>query len=33
MPNIKPFDEYSLEYDSWFDKNKIIYESELRIIQ
>ena len=33
MPKNQPFDEYSLEYDSWFDKNKIVYESELRVIE
>ncbi|MBN2246732.1 MAG: class I SAM-dependent methyltransferase [Candidatus Aminicenantes bacterium] len=33
MPKNQPFNEYSLEYDSWFDTNKIVYESELKIIQ
>jgi SAM-dependent methyltransferase len=33
MPKNQPFDKYSAEYDSWFEKNKVIYESELRILK
>jgi ubiquinone/menaquinone biosynthesis C-methylase UbiE len=33
MRKSQPFDKYSLEYDSWFDKNKFIYGTELRAVQ
>jgi len=29
MPKIEPFEKHTIEYDSWFDKNKEIYQSEL----
>lgn len=33
IPKIKPFDEYSKEYDSWYTKNQNIYASELNAIK
>lgn len=32
MPNIQPFEDYSDEYDEWFDKNRDKYDLELRAI-
>lgn len=29
MPKTKPFEKHTIEYDSWFDENKEIYQSEL----
>ena len=33
MANFKPFENYSLKYDEWFDKNRFIYESELQAVK
>lgn len=33
MPKIKPFDEYSKEYDSWYTENQNIYASEVNAIK
>jgi len=32
MPNIQPFEDYSDEYDTWFENNKEKYDLELRAI-
>lgn len=33
MPKIEPFDEYSSEYDDWYDKYVHAYQSELEAIR
>jgi len=33
MPNIDPFEKHSTEYDSWFERNKSAYESELSAVK
>lgn len=33
MGRIESFDEFSNEYDAWFDRNKTIYQSELLAMQ
>ncbi len=33
MPKIQPFEHYSDEYDSWFDKNSAAYAAELKTIR
>ncbi|MDD5456275.1 MAG: class I SAM-dependent methyltransferase [Candidatus Margulisbacteria bacterium] len=30
---IEPFEQYAIEYDHWFEKNKFIYLSELELIK
>ena len=29
LPKVEPFDRYPHRYDGWFDRNKVVYESEL----
>jgi len=33
MPRTAPFDNYSDEYDQWFEKNRDLYEAELEAIR
>jgi len=33
MPKIEPFEKYYKEYDSWFDDNKIIYQTEINALK
>ena len=33
MPRTEPFDEYTNEYDDWYDKNELAYQSELAAIR
>lgn len=33
MPKIEPFDMYADRYEEWFERNKIVYESELQAIR
>jgi ubiquinone/menaquinone biosynthesis C-methylase UbiE len=33
MARIKPFERYALEYESWFERNKYAYESELLAVE
>ncbi|MGB2728189.1 MAG: class I SAM-dependent methyltransferase [Halobacteriota archaeon] len=33
MPKIEPFEMYADKYEEWFERNKIVYESELRAIR
>jgi len=33
MARKEPFEKHASEYDSWFEKNRYVYESELRAIQ
>ncbi len=33
MAKIKPFEEYAFQYEDWFERNRFIYESELRAIR
>jgi len=33
MANIKAFEENTLEYDDWFEKNQPVYQSELKAIR
>ena len=33
MNSIRVFEEYTLEYDKWFDENRFVYESELNILK
>ena len=33
MAKIKPFDEYALQYEDWFERNRFVYESELKAIR
>ena len=33
MAKTKPFDEYASQYEDWFERNRIVYESELRTIR
>jgi ubiquinone/menaquinone biosynthesis C-methylase UbiE len=33
MPKIDAFEEYASEYEAWFDKNRIVFESELRAVE
>ena len=30
MPKTQPFEEYVLQYEEWFEKNRYVYESELQ---
>lgn len=32
MPQIEPFEKYSDVYDDWFEKNRELYESELKAV-
>jgi ubiquinone/menaquinone biosynthesis C-methylase UbiE len=33
MAKTKPFDEYAFQYEDWFERNRFVYESELRAIR
>jgi len=33
MPKVEPFEEYTSQYEDWFERNKFVYESELRAIR
>jgi ubiquinone/menaquinone biosynthesis C-methylase UbiE len=33
VAKIEPFEKHALEYESWFENNKFIYESEVRAIK
>ena len=33
MPKIEPFERYADKYEEWFERNKFVYESELRAIR
>ncbi|MBN1134108.1 MAG: class I SAM-dependent methyltransferase [Methanosarcinaceae archaeon] len=33
MPRIEPFERYTSRYENWFEKNKTVYESELRAVK
>jgi SAM-dependent methyltransferase len=33
VPRTGPFDEHAAEYDGWFDRNPLVYESELRAVR
>lgn len=33
MAKKEPFEKHASEYDSWFEENRFVYESELRVIQ
>ena len=33
MAKTKPFDEHAVQYDDWFEKNKLAFQSELRAIR
>jgi SAM-dependent methyltransferase len=33
MPRISPFEKYAEEYEDWFEKNRYVYEAELRSVK
>ena len=33
MAKTKPFDDYATQYEDWFERNKFVFESELRAIK
>jgi len=33
MPRISPFGKYAEQYESWFEKNRWVYEAELRAVK
>ena len=33
MAKIKPFEEYTTQYEDWFERNKFVYRSELQAIR
>jgi len=33
MAKIEPFEEYTSQYEDWFERNRFVYESELRAIR
>lgn len=33
MPRISPFEKYTEQYESWFVKNRLVYEAELRAVK
>jgi len=33
MPKIEPFEKYTQQYEDWFEKNRLAFESELRAIR
>jgi len=33
MPKVEPFEEYTSQYEDWFERNKFLYESELAAIR
>ncbi len=33
MPKVEPFEEYTSQYEDWFERNRFLYESELAAIR
>jgi SAM-dependent methyltransferase len=33
MPKISPFEKYTEQYENWFEKNRWVYEAELRAVK
>jgi len=33
MPNIAAFEKYAAEYEAWFDRNRIVFQSELQAVE
>ena len=33
MPRISPFEKYAEQYENWFEKNRWVYEAELRAVK
>jgi len=33
MAKVEPFEEYASQYEDWFERNRFVYESELRAIR
>jgi SAM-dependent methyltransferase len=33
MPKIAPFEQYAARYETWFEKNRWVYEAELRAVK
>ena len=33
MPKISPFEKYAERYEEWFEKNRWVYEAELRAVR
>ena len=33
MPRISPFEKYAEQYERWFEKNRWVYEAELRAVK
>jgi ubiquinone/menaquinone biosynthesis C-methylase UbiE len=33
MPRISPFEKYAEQYESWFEKNRWVYEADLRAVK
>lgn len=33
MAKVEPFEEYASQYEGWFERNRFVYESELRAIR
>jgi SAM-dependent methyltransferase len=33
MVRTRPFEEHSLDYEHWFDRNRLVYDSELRAVK
>jgi ubiquinone/menaquinone biosynthesis C-methylase UbiE len=33
MPKISPFEKYAEQYEMWFEKNRWVYEAELRAVK
>ena len=33
MPRIRPFEEYTDQYENWFEKNRYVYQSEINAIR
>lgn len=33
MPKVEPFEKYAPQYEGWFERNRFLYESELRAIK
>jgi len=33
MPKVEPFETYAVQYEAWFEKNRLAYESELEAVR
>jgi ubiquinone/menaquinone biosynthesis C-methylase UbiE len=33
MVRVEPFEEYAFQYEDWFERNRFVYESELRAVR